>query len=118
MYELHSKPKELKINTWTVTHKQTNINTKNKAHIHMLTNKQTHKKRKEKNKQRKKTYIEKLKVKSRHAFAWKAPPTYKEAKKGRSTIKRSMAQGVGVNYHTYMKKSNLFVLFVCHIEFS
>jgi hypothetical protein len=27
------------------------------------------------------TYIEKLKLKSRHAFAWKAPPTYKGAKR-------------------------------------
>lgn len=53
-------------------HTQTNINTKNKAHIHVLTNKQTHKKKKtnnKQNKQRKKTYIKKLKVKSQHAFA-------------------------------------------------
>jgi hypothetical protein len=103
-------------------HTQTNINTKNKAHIHVLTNKQTNTLKKKpnnkQNKQRKKTYIKKLKVKSQHAFAWKAPPTYKEAKKGRSTIKRSMAQGVGANCHTYMKKGNLFVLFVCHIEIS
>jgi hypothetical protein len=53
-------------------HTQTNINTKNKAHTHILTNKPTHKKRKtnnKQNKQRKWTYIEQLKVKSRHAFA-------------------------------------------------
>ncbi len=29
-----------------------------------------------------------------------------------------MAQGGGVNCHTYVKKGNLFVLFVCHIEIS
>jgi len=83
VHELHSKPKKLK-NKHMNDHTQTNINTKNKAHIYILTSKQTHKKRKannKQNKQRKRTYIEKLEVKSWRSFAWKAAPTYKEAKR-------------------------------------